>query len=154
MSKKKLIIAGIVAAISVTVALVVSPLLPQLADRSSAELAQEADTGVNLGITYLPVTPELSAYYDLGVDSGVLVTEVTPGRPMEMASVQEGDVILSCNDTKLDEGVSLLEMIRACQPDDKVVLEISSDGQRRKVEWCPNCGTPACICDPSTPEDE
>ena len=72
----------------------------------------------------------------------------------ELASVQEGDIILSCDDTKLDEGVSLLEMIRACQPDDKVVLEISSDGQRRKVEWCPNCGTPACICDPSTPEDE
>lgn len=154
MSKKKLIIAGIVAAISVTVALVVSPLLPQLEDRSSSELAQEADTGVNLGITYLPVTPMLSAYYDLGVDSGVLVTEVVPGSPMELASVQTGDVILSCNGCKLDEGVSLLGMMRAFQPDDKIVLEVSSEGHHHIVECCRCCGTPGCTCGHSIPEDE
>jgi len=154
MSKKKLIIAGIVAAISVTAALVVSPLLPQLEDWSSSELAQEVDTGVNLGITYLPVTPMLSAYYDLEVDSGVLVTEVVPGSPMELASVQTGDVIISCNGCKLDEGVSLLGMMRTFQPDDKIVLEVSSGGYRRIVECCRGCGASGCICDPSTPEDE
>jgi S1-C subfamily serine protease len=154
MSKKQLIIAGIAAAISLTVALVVSPLLPQLADRSSSELAQESDTSASLGITYLPVTPALSAYYDLGVDSGVLVTEVVPGSPMELASVQKGDVILSCNGCKLDEGVSLLGMMRTFQPDDKIVLEVSSEGHRHIVEYCCGCGTPECTCGRSTPEDE
>jgi len=136
MSKKKLITAGIVA------------------DRPSLELAQEADTGFNLGITYLPVTPMLSAYYDLGVDSGVLVTEVVPGSPLELASVQVGDVILSCNGCELDEGVSLLGMMRAFEPTDKIVLEVSSEGQRRIVECCRGCGASGCICGRSIPEDE
>ena len=121
MIKNKATIAGIIAAISVMFALVLFPLLRQPEGLPPSEPAQETDTAMNLGITYLRVTPKLAAYYDLGVDSGVLVTEVASGSLMDQASVQVGDVISSCNGVKLGEGVSLLGMTRASRPGDAIV---------------------------------
>ena len=146
MIKKRIVITGIVA--SVSAALVLGfLLLPQLSEgQPLSEPAPETDPVMRFGLTYIKVTPMLSAYYDLGVDSGVLVTEVIPGSPMELASVQPGDVILSCNGLKLDEGVPLLEMVRACRPSDNLVLEIYRDRCCRTVECCLYCGTPNCNC--------
>ena len=145
MIKSKLTIAGIIVSISLTLTLVVFPSLRHPEDFSSKP-AKETVTGMNLGITYLRVTPALSAYYDLGIDSGVLVTEVIPGSPMDMASVQEGDVICSCNGVKLGEGVTLLGMMRECRSDGKLTLEVCRGRNCRSVECCPCCGTPDCNC--------
>jgi serine protease Do len=59
------------------------------------------ETSASLGISYLPVTPELSEYYGLGVDYGALITEVTPGSPADQATLRASDVILSFNGTRL-----------------------------------------------------
>jgi predicted metalloprotease with PDZ domain len=152
--KKKLTIAGIIAAASVALVLGLF-LLPRLSEhRVPSEPAQKADTVTNLGITYLRVTPKLSAYYDLGVDSGVLVTEVVSGSPIDQASVQAGDVIIRCNGVKLDEGVSLLGMMRECQPDDKLVFEVCSGKNCRIAECCGRCGTTDCDCRSSISKDK
>jgi len=118
----------------------------QSADLPESEPTSETDVAADLGITYLRVTPMLSAYYDLGVDSGVLVTEVIPGSPMDLASVQAGDVILSYNGTKVDESVSLLGIMRVCHPDDRISLEVCRNKDCCTVEFCPCCGTPDCNC--------
>ena len=150
MIKKRVATIGIVASISAALVLGLF-LLPRLSeDQPPSEPAPETDPVMRFGMTYIKVTPMLSAYYDLGVDSGVLVTEVIPGSPMELASVQPGDVILSCNGIKLDEGVSLLEMVRTCRPGDNLVLEVCRDRCCRTVECCPYCETPDCnFCDPT-----
>ncbi|OGO30783.1 MAG: hypothetical protein A2Z29_03780 [Chloroflexi bacterium RBG_16_56_11] len=77
-----------------------------------------------LGITYLNVTPAVSAYYRLGVQYGALVTEVVPGSPACLAGVETGDVILSFNGTRLGEDVSLLGMMMACPEGDMVQVEV------------------------------
>src|SRR3972149_11519096 len=76
--------------------------------------AQIDNSSPGLGITYLNVTPAVSAYYRLGVQYGALVTEVVPGSPACLAGVETGDVILSFNGTRLGEDVSLLGMMMAC----------------------------------------
>ena len=86
--------------------------------------AQIDNSSPGLGITYLTITPAVSAYYRLGVQYGALVTEVIPGSPADLAGVETGDVILSFNGTKLDEEVPLLGMMMSCPAGDMVRLEV------------------------------
>ncbi len=94
----------------------------------------ESDASIDLGIVYLPVTPNVSAYYELQVASGALVTEVIAGSPADRAGVQSGDVILSFNGTTVDEKVPLYGMIRSCPPGNKIALEVWREGSDRIVE--------------------
>jgi membrane-associated protease RseP (regulator of RpoE activity) len=89
-----------------------------------ARPAQTDQTSPGLGITYLTITPAVSAYYRLGVQYGALVTEVIPGSPADLSGLEAGDVILSFNGTKLDEEVPLLGMMMSCPAGDMVRLEV------------------------------
>ncbi len=94
------------------------------------EPARSSAASLDLGVTYLPLTPGLSAYYDLGVDSGALVTKVVPNSPADRAGVKVGDVILSFNGARVEEESSLLGMIRACPADSDIVLEVYRGNSR------------------------
>jgi hypothetical protein len=153
--KNKLAIAGIIAAAATALVLGLF-LWPRLSEnRPPSEPAPETeDAAANLGITYIRVTPTLSACYDLGVDSGVLVTEVIPDSPMDQASLQVGDVILSCNGKPLNEGIPLLGIVRTCCRGDHLVLEVYRDECCHTIKCCPYCGTPDCECCDSTQEEQ
>ena len=47
-----------------------------------------------IGIQGVSVTPQVASYYRLGVDHGVLVTNIVPGSPAENSRIDSGDVIL------------------------------------------------------------
>jgi len=47
-----------------------------------------------IGIQGVSVTPQVASYYRLGVDHGVLVTNIVPGSPAEKSRIDSGDVIL------------------------------------------------------------
>jgi predicted metalloprotease with PDZ domain len=107
--------------------------LRQSQDQPALEPRHDEDTGVYLGITYLPVTPRLSEYYGLGVDSGALVTEVVAGGPADRAGVRVGDVILSFNGA-IPEEVPLLGMMMACPTGNTVTLEVWREKGIRVME--------------------
>ena len=88
-----------------------------------------------MGITYLPVTRGLSAYYELGVDYGALVTEVMANSPASSAGVKVGDVILSFNEVRLNQGMSLLGLMRACPNGSRIALEVWDGNGVRAVEF-------------------
>lgn len=144
MARKKILISAVGAAVSAL--LVVFTVLPRQLDQTELAPTPEADVAVALGITYLRVTPTLADYYQLGVDSGALVTEVTPGSLMDLASVQTGDVILSYNGTAVAEDVSLLGLMRTCRPEDTISLEICRGRDHCFVEFCCCGGTAGCDC--------
>jgi S1-C subfamily serine protease len=143
MLQKRAVIILTASAISLAVVLGVL-LLPH--GPGKFESPPDTDSIPSLGITYLPLSPELCACYGLEVDSGVLVTEVVSGSPMDLASVKPGDVILSYNGTRLDEGVPLLCLMRGCPADEEIVLEICRGDCCYSVSCCAGCGTPSCIC--------
>lgn len=134
MSKNRLRIVSIVAVALVVVLLGLFLFPRQSEDRLPSEPAQETATSIDLGVIYLPVTPGLSAYYELGVDSGVLVTEVISDGLADRAGVQVGDVILSYNGIRLEEGTSLLGMMRACPVGSRVMMEVWRGKNLRTVE--------------------
>jgi serine protease Do len=91
-------------------------------------------TSVGLGIIYLPVTPELSEYYGLGVEYGALITEVTPGSPADRAGLRASDVVISFNGAKLEEQTSLLGMMMACLAGDKATLEVWREAEVSMID--------------------
>ena len=54
-----------------------------------------------LGIVGMDVTKEVSRYYGLGVDEGVLVVRVVPEGPAAEADIEEGDVIVSVDGVRI-----------------------------------------------------
>ncbi|MFH0914005.1 MAG: hypothetical protein V1849_01790 [Chloroflexota bacterium] len=87
LSGKTKILMGILAALVLVLGLVAflkyrgaSPEVPPPAEESR----------VSLGFSYLAITPRLSEYYNLGVDSGTLVTEVVPDSVAAGAGVKAG----------------------------------------------------------------
>ena len=114
---------GIIAAVLAALVLVFFLVPRQSEDNPSLEPAPGNSAATNLGFTYLPVTPRVSAYYDLGVDSGALVTEVIPESPADRAGVEVGDVILSFNGGRLEEEPPL-GMMMACYADHIIAMEV------------------------------
>ncbi|MFC2045627.1 PDZ domain-containing protein [Chloroflexota bacterium] len=154
MIRKKKIIACILAVSLISLVLVFSLLPVPFMDSLSTDQAEDTDIVTDLGITYLRITPELSAYYGLGADSGILVTEVKSGSFMDRAQVKTGDIICSCNGVMLDNDVSLLGLLRTCSPDDKFTFEVCREEDCHYIEFCQNSGTSECTCGCSTSENE
>lgn len=124
MAKDRVAFVAVITVIVIAIVLGLFLFVWQSEDRPPSESTEETATAVNLGITYLLITPKLSAYYDLGVDSGVLVTEVISNSLADKAGVRVDDVILSFNGARVEEGAPLLGMMMACTPGNRIVLEV------------------------------
>lgn len=135
MAKYRVTVVVIVTAILIVLLLGLFMFRSESESQAPRERVQETATAVNLGITYLPVTPILAAYCGLEVDSGALVTEVIPHSSADKAGVKVGDVILSFNGTRLEEGAPLLGMMRACPAGNRIALEIWRGKSIRIVEF-------------------
>ncbi len=124
MSKGRLAIISAVVVAVVTILLLFFLLPLYTEDRPPSELVRDNQTATDLGFTYLPITPQISAYYDLDVASGALITEVIPGSPAGKAGMKVGDVILSFNGARVEETAPLLGMMMVCPTGHKMVLEV------------------------------
>lgn len=114
---------GIIAAVMAILASVFFFFPRQTEENLIPEPVPERSAATTLGFSYLPVTPRVSAYYNLGVDSGALITEVTPGSPAAMAGMEVGDVIISFDCDPLEEE-PLLGMMMACYADRTIAMEV------------------------------
>jgi len=106
----------------------------QSKDGRLSEPAPQYGTFLDLGMTYVQITPQLSAYYDIGVESGALVTEVIPDSPANRAGIKEGDVIISFNGARLEKGSPLLGMMMACPAGHTAMLEVKRGNDTMTVK--------------------
>lgn len=126
MSKKRYLIIGI--AVTSGIAIFLSVLFFQSSGKLPGnERMPEESTVSGIGFSYLQVTPGISEYYNLEVDSGALVTEVIQGSLADKAGLAAGDVILSFNGTVIDSRTPLLTMVMACRFGHVTEMEITRD---------------------------
>jgi 2-alkenal reductase len=103
-------------------------------DRISQRLIDEGTVSYPyFGVAFVPVTPEVVAQLDLSVDTGVLVTEVSPGGPADEAGIEAGDVILSIDGQEIDEEHSFGEVLFSHEPGETVDVVIQRDDLKMTV---------------------
>jgi len=81
-----------------------------------------------LGIVGLSITDEISRYYDLPVDRGVLITKVTDGSPAQRAGIVMGDIVLKMGNIEVDSIEDLLMEIHKRKVGEKVRIAVFRRG--------------------------
>ena len=81
-----------------------------------------------LGVVGMDVTGGLANYYNLGVDSGVLVTQVATDSPAYEAGLNAGDVITALNGSQITNTAELVKEVRAKQVGSKTSLTVVRRG--------------------------
>jgi serine protease Do len=76
--------------------------------------------------------PSLARVY--GVNSGVTISEVTPGSPADQAGLQTGDTITSVNGKPIKNGDDLIGSISATKPGSKIDLNFTRNGQQKDAK--------------------
>ena len=87
-----------------------------------------------LGITYVPVNPQVAPRYGLDIDWGALVTAVTKGSPADSAGIRVGDVVLFFEEQALSPDVSLLDLLWHRRLGATVRLVVWRDGRHFTTE--------------------
>ena len=87
-----------------------------------------------LGVGIQDVTKELALSFGLDKAEGILVSMVQDGSPAEKAKIQQGDVIISLNGTKLSDTADLRHKVAALLPGSTATLDIIRDGKERSIE--------------------
>ena len=114
--------------------------LEQLRESGKAEYAY-------LGVASQPVYPQLAERFDLPVDRGAWIQEITPNGPAADAGLKAGspretefqagtfrnggDVIIRVGDTEIADSGDLAQAIARFQPGEEVEVELYRDGKKR-----------------------
>lgn len=86
-----------------------------------------------LGIVGMDVTGGLANYYNLGVESGVIVTQVATDSPAYEAGLNAGDVITALNGSQINNTTELVKEVRGKQIGSKASLTIVRRGATSNV---------------------
>ena len=119
-------------------------------DRSLRELREDGRVEYGyLGVTTLPLWPQLARRLDLNVRDGGLVQEVEENSPAEEAGLRGGadeiefqatplrtggDVIVAVDGRRLTRTEDLADLISAMSAGERVELEVLRDGKRRTID--------------------
>jgi S1-C subfamily serine protease len=87
-----------------------------------------------LGVRPADLTPQVAERFDIDVESGVLVIEITDDSPAGDAGIREGDVVVGIDGDEIRIVEDLLARLRQNAPGDRATLEIVRDGERREIE--------------------
>lgn len=94
-----------------------------------------------IGIRYTQINEEIVTANNLKVDYGVLIARgdnyselaVIPGSPADKAGLEENDIILEIDGTKLDKGKSLGSIIRQKQIGESIQLKVLRNGTEKDI---------------------
>lgn len=87
-----------------------------------------------LGIKGGEVTPELAKSFDLNVNKGAFIYQVTPDSAADQAGLQAGDVITAINGAKVNSFSALRAKIGTLRAGKEITLEFIRDKQKQTVK--------------------
>ena len=95
-----------------------------------------ASTRPYVGVTIVPVTPQIASYYNLTdgngqlLQQGALVEQVTASSPAEQAGLQPGDVIVALDNNQITADTPLGDILTAYKAGQQVTLTIIRQGRQ------------------------
>ncbi len=87
-----------------------------------------------IGISGLDLSPAIAEQYQLPLDRGVVIVNISPGTPADDVGLQPGDILIGLNDATIDTMHDLQEVLEQYQPGDVVILRINRDGTEQEIE--------------------
>lgn len=87
-----------------------------------------------LGILGVGVNPQISHYYNLPADKGILVTRVFNNSPAEEAGIAPGDMILAAERKELNDMDSLSKEIKSKSVGDKVTIMVQRGPIKQEMD--------------------
>jgi S1-C subfamily serine protease len=87
-----------------------------------------------LGILGVGVNPQISQYYGLPVDKGILVTRVFPNSPAAGAGIAPGDMILSADKKELNEMDELSKEVKGKNVGDEIDIIVMRGPMKRELD--------------------
>ncbi len=88
----------------------------------------------NLGANYQNITPRLASWYNLPVNYGAYVTDISRNGPADQAGIKVGDIITQIGDIQLDENNSFVNALFAYEPGQTVSLVYYRDKSSHQVD--------------------
>ncbi len=79
-----------------------------------------------LGISFDEITPALAFLFDLPTNH-LWITYINPGSPAEVSGLKIDDIIISMNDSKIQNGANLTEFLRTHQAGNKINITLLRD---------------------------
>jgi S1-C subfamily serine protease len=87
-----------------------------------------------LGIVGLGLTSDVSRYYSIPLERGVLITKVTDGSPAQRAGIIMGDIILKIDDKEIETIEDLLRFVHQRKAGEKVSITVFRRGFEHHFE--------------------
>jgi serine protease Do len=87
-----------------------------------------------LGILGVGVNPQISQYYGLPVDKGILVTRVFPNSPAAGAGIAPGDMILAADKKDLNEMDELSKEVKSKNVGDQIDVIVMRGPMKRELD--------------------
>jgi serine protease DegQ len=86
-----------------------------------------------LGVGTRDITPEISRYFRLPIEEGVVVLNVGRGTPADRAGIAVEDFIVALDGQKVEDNADLLRLLRTKRPGDTVRVDLVRGTTRRTV---------------------
>lgn len=86
-----------------------------------------------LGVHIQDITPDLAQAFDLENSKGSLVAKVVSGSPAQKAGLQQGDVIVSFNESLIENSSDLRNKVGLAQPNTKAALQVVRKGMMKDI---------------------
>lgn len=83
-----------------------------------------------LGVQIKPVSDEVASVLGLESGHGTMIERVMDGSPAQTAGLQSGDIVLSFDDTKIDEARDLTRAVAGTAPETVSKVEVLRQGER------------------------
>lgn len=87
-----------------------------------------------LGIRLQTINPQIAYRYQLPVQYGVYVLEVSPGSPADKAGIQVNDIITCLGDACINENQSYYNVLFTNNPGDNIAIKIVRDGSEETID--------------------
>jgi S1-C subfamily serine protease len=87
-----------------------------------------------LGILGIGVNPQISQYYSLPSDKGILVTRVFPDSPANSAGISPGDMIVAAENKDLNDMEDLSKEVRSRKVGEHLTMVVMRGPMKQSVE--------------------
>jgi serine protease Do len=83
-----------------------------------------------IGISAIKITRQLSQYYKLPTNEGVLIAQVEPHSPADYADLRKGDIIEAIDGNKITDPSQMSSDIRKRTINEKIIITVNRYGRR------------------------